>query len=198
MKKVLIFGNDKSLLSISEKDIPRDVITVGINRSYLHIKTDYLTFVDTEILMEMQKNNVDIRSLNCICPNKILEKHDANYTIAKKLILNNKILLRQCRVSRGCFSTIAMVIDIFGQKLGRCEYYLFACSMKYDPTQNHFWTGIHDTLNKNDKKWYDKRFPMMCGEIFRLRSSEFSIFSSTKDSLLNTKLKYVPINEINR
>jgi hypothetical protein len=195
MKKILILGNDSSLSDLRIEDIPKDVTTVGLNRSYMHIKSDYLSFCDTEILMEMLKNKVDIKSLNCICPDWLLTKKDGNYKVAFDLVRHNSIPIIKRKHSMYYVFSISMAIDICLQKFGACEFYLYATSLKFNPSKNHFWTGSFDSINKNGKEWYELRFPKMCKEIINL-SKVCKIYSSTKESLLNDYLEFKDIKDI--
>ena len=48
-RKVLLLGNDKNLNNLDINDIPKDTIIIGINRSWMKLKSDYLFFKDVEI-----------------------------------------------------------------------------------------------------------------------------------------------------
>lgn len=187
--KFLILGNDKTLLSLKPIDIPKDVTTIGINRSYLHIKSDYLSFVDIAILQEMIDHGINTLDFKMICSDRLVNFYNAN-----ELIKAHKIEI----INRSNYAytySVDTAIDIFSQKFPNSSFYLYATSMKYDKTQNHFWSGYHSTLNTHGETWYKIRFPSMIRNI-QFLSRKIPIYSCTKSSALNNFLPYKELNKI--
>ena len=205
-KKVIVFGNDKTLTDIKLSDIPKDFETIGINRSWLHIKTDYLFFNDIIILIELiraGKTETDLKNMNIIASDWLIEtsKQNNQFHIIKPYLRKNIIRIYD-RIDKLQFPDAATTaIEIFNKYIYHSmdiNYFLYATSLKYDDNDNHFWTHTFNTINKYTKTWYETSFANTLYNFKLLQTKKYKIYSVSKQSKLNDIFTNIPINKINK
>jgi len=205
-RKILILGNDKNLTNLDINKIPDNIITIGINRTWLHCKTDYLFFNDVDILLELIESNADLKSMNLVCSDWLVHaSNNKHHRLTSKLIRSGELKLFN-RIDRSKYpdstSTAIDIFDkyIFGNKRFETMYYIYAVSLSYDDNKNHFWSNVHDTRNPHDNNpnWYNDRFKKVEANFLSLKNKGFNLISLTNNSKLNQFLDYKPLIEIEK
>ena len=202
---VIVFGNDKNLLNININNMPTGYKTIGINRSWLHMHTDYLFFNDMSILIELirsGKHENDLKHMDLIASDWLIEtaKRNNQFHILKPYMRKNIVRIFD-RVDRTKFpDSVTTALEIFNKYIYQStdvNYFIAATSLTYDDKKNHFWSNDYSAVNSYDKKWYDEKFPLILNNFNELKKQDYKIYSVSKDSKINDVFEYIPFDKLN-
>jgi len=198
----LIIGNDKSLNDLNPENIPEKYITVGINRSWLKLYTDYLFFNDIDILKELIYHKINLEKMHLLSSDwlcrKDLSKENLEFIESYK-----KYIDIYKRKDLGAFpDSVTTAIKTLNDHIFEGEknhFYIYGVSLRYDNEKNHFWSdNINEffILNNKDKnaEWYNKRFAIIKSVLQKMKRQGYNITSVTKNSILNTIFPYKNLN----
>lgn len=197
---IVVLGNDRNLSNISGNSV-FNTITVGINRSYMILKTNYLFFNDVDIATEIIKNGVDIEDMRVVCSDRI--NYDLEYNKKgndwRRFNEKHKPVIYD-RVNRNMFpDSVCSALDVFTNKIyphKNVRFKIYGVSLKFDNECNHFWKDKKDiVLNKKHRDWYEPRFDSIYNNFKKLKALGYDITSLTPGSRLNDLFKYEPIEK---
>lgn len=192
---VLVLGNGPQILDINFELIKPEVITLGVNRIWLKFVPNYLFFHDPEILYEIEKRtDIDFS-------NTVLIVSDWSNVPIDSISSRFKKVINVKRVRVDSFpDSVSTCIQIFSESIFKNKeiyFYIAGVNLKWtDPS--HFWKKIDysDSLNKNDKDWYDPRFIKMFRNFQRLMKLGYRLRSVTPNSLLNKIMPSLGIDHL--
>ena len=194
----LIIGNDKSISELKKENIPEKYITVGVNRSWMQLDTDYLFFNDIDILKELVHHEKDLEQMQLLSSDWLYRRGTSEEDI--EFIENYKKYIDiYKRKDPGAFpdsvTTAIRTLNDHVFKGDKNHFYLYGVSLRYDNQKNHFWSNIINEfliLNDKDKnpEWYNKRFAIIRSVFQKMINQGYNITSVTKGSALNGILKY--------
>ena len=189
-KKILVLGNGPSINDIDFSRLDPKIQTFGVNRIWLKHYPTYYFFHDIDILTELEENHVHKNKLvaNSIC-------YSSDW-INKDGVTTPHWLRKYNRKNRKQFpDSISTGLGILGFQIlpgkpSDYTFYMAGINLKWsDPS--HFWKTIeYESLNSNDKKWYDPRFTKMLNNIRNLKSTGYNMISVTPGSMLNKMMRY--------
>lgn len=205
-RNVLILGNDKNLDEITQDNLPDGFITIGINRSFLKVKTDFLFFNDIEIFQELIRHGYDFNKTKVISSDWLhwTSKRCGKYRMLRPYLNPGKIKVFSRINTLKYPDSVTTAIDIFNKYIYNdsstydTTYYIAGTSLTYDKKQNHFWTGKYGTFNNKNEEWYVLRFEKTYDNFKKLKNSGVKIVSVTPNSKINNLFQYISYSQLSQ
>jgi hypothetical protein len=226
-KNILIIGNDPYLNEFSEiynDHSLENITTIGINRTFRKIQTDYVSFLDLEIIDELVTGYEEFPYIKDIIPiynKQFLESRKNDYK--SKIKRNQKLVPEHWHInkyydmlmkefldkwpnalnslsSRIIIPTIVSTIYNCSTQLFKefnCKFYITCSAFRFNNEQHHFWDK--SDLNKNlfcATPDYKKRLESFISVFKRhMIKNKFNITSIQSGSRLNEFCSYMTEEE---
>lgn len=192
-----IFGNAPTLNMIDDEWVQNnkaDTITIGLNRSYKHLYSDYLLFADRGMETELQRDNPkNIDKILKVSKTKNTQ-HLRDWGSTKKPPQNNPdgvILFRNSLISALDFCIKAKIkkVVLFGVQMDNRKYFYGVHPKRYDEnrvydTSKLYGYDTHTILKETLQFYFTKHM-----EIVRVGDSNF---------LDSINLKKIELSEVNK
>lgn len=198
---IVILGNGEQLLDV---DIQRlvdnpHVVTVGINRTWKIIDTDYLFCADPIVLDEMIEQGFNFKDtkMKIYCSHRDVNRWVAGYTRRTKsrpgdVKCRAKVLsrLRDNNIIKnanrsGVIFTSSLVIKTMASIYPKGESTFYAVGMPLSGNSKHFWVGDSTVRNNRAKSWNTSRMARQLRELRKITVRGFRLIAATPGSALN-------------
>jgi hypothetical protein len=195
--RVLVLGNDPQINEIDFSRLPRDIVTLGVNRIWLKHIPRLFFFNDVEILKELERQPEVVKALssmsNCFSSDWLTQPK------SKAIQVPNWVKVYP-RPNKHAFpDSVTTAISIFRTHILKgapAVYYIAGVSLKWSEP-SHFWKQTdHISLNQHDENWYLPRFERILENFKNLSLPRHSIVSVHPDSLLNKYYRYEGIENL--
>ena len=192
--KVLVLGNSPFINQIDFNRLPKDLVTIGVNRIWLkHIPT-YFFFNDSAILTELSKSDLFsdiVRKTKSFSSDWLTRGNFGN--------VPNWLRVYPRINQKGFPDSVTTAIQLYAKNIApsrKINYYIAGVSLKWTEP-SHFWKEQeYSSLNDKDELWYTPRFNMILNNFKNLKSHGFKMISVTPDSQLNKIFRYENIENL--
>ena len=198
---IVLLGNGEQLLDIDLQRLVGNphIVTVGINRTWKLIETDYLFCADPIILDEMVEQGFDFKStkMKIYCSHRDLNRWIVGYSRRTKRrpgdqkdrakvlsSLRDQKLIKNAN-RRGVIFTSSMVLKTLVSIYPKEDSTFYAVGMPLLGGSKHFWVGDDTVRNNRTQSWNTSRMGRQFNELKKIGLRGFRIISATPGSKLN-------------
>lgn len=195
--KVLVLGNDPQINEIDFSRLPKDVVTLGVNRIWLKHIPNYFFFHDFDILRELERYPEESKALRTYA--KPFSSDWLHFSKPATGSIPNWVKVYP-RSNKSRFpDSVTTAISIFKERVMSgvpVTYYIAGVSLMWSEP-SHFWKDTsHLSLNRHGEKWYAPRFERIIENFKRLSVLRNRIVSVHPNSMLNKYYRYEGIENL--
>jgi hypothetical protein len=196
--KVLVLGNDPQINQIEFDKLPKNIITLGVNRIWLKHIPNYFFFNDCDIIEELEEVPETLIQLQMT--SKIFSSDWLKPQVKKRKRNIPKWTTVFPRAQPSRFpDSVTTAIHLFSTNyipLDQCTFYIAGVSLIWQ-NPSHFWKELdHTSLNSNGPTWYLPRFDRISANFKYLKSVGFEMISVNPNSQLNKMMRYENIGNL--
>jgi hypothetical protein len=196
--KVLVLGNDTQINEIQFDRLPKNIITLGVNRIWLKHTPNYFFFNDYEMIKELRAHPEHLAKIKTYSTS-----YSSDWLLSQLRKKGQPIptwLKIYQRPNKTKFpDSITSAIEIFRanlQKSSEVTFYVAGVSLRWQ-NPSHFWKELdYTSLNRHGENWYTPRFNLILENFKRLKSLNYDIVSVHPDSSINKLFRYENIGNL--
>ena len=196
--KILLLGDYKSIKQVNFNKIPNDVITVGLDRSWILYKTDYYYTDSVFNLIELKTHKSNkINEFRIVGSDALLQsaKSSKRFNVLKDLLKLKNLTINNRTIPMNYIDDVSGAIDVFSNHIFKnyeCTFYIAGLNLEYKgPGQTFIWEGTKvkpikefnvDTLHTYNTNIFNN--------IIGLKDSGYNIISIMNKSRLNSVIDH--------